>query len=57
MHDAIKEGVLELATEKEVEEELTKVIGALNSLMQKKGEMSRYGFITSDATCPFSKNA
>ena len=50
MHDAIKEGVLELATEKEVEEELTKVIGALNSLMQKKGEMSRYGFITSDAT-------
>ena len=49
MHDAIKEGVLELATEKEIEEELTKVIGALNSLMQK-GEMSRYGFITSDAT-------
>lgn len=49
MHDAIKEGVLELATEKEIEEELTKVIGALNSLMQR-GEMSRYGFITSDAT-------
>lgn len=49
MHYAIKEGVLELATEKEIEEELTKVIGALNSLMQK-GEMSRYDFITNDAT-------
>lgn len=49
MHDAIKEGVLELATEKEIEEELTKVIVELNSLMQK-GEMSRYDFITSDAT-------
>lgn len=42
IYETIKESVLELASRKEVEEELTKVvIRVLNSLMQK-GKMSRY---------------
>jgi tetratricopeptide (TPR) repeat protein len=49
MHDAIKEGVLELLTEGQKIEVMTNVIKKLNSLMPE-GETSRYAFITSDVT-------
>ena len=49
MHDAIKDGVLQDFTEGQINEELTKIISKLNSLMSQ-GVTSRYEFIASDST-------
>jgi len=49
MHDSIKEGVLQNFTEEQINEEVTKIISKLNSLMSQ-GVTSRYEFITSDST-------
>ncbi len=49
MHDAIKEGFLELLTEEQIKDEITNIISKLNLLMQQ-GVASRYAFITSDIT-------
>ena len=49
MHDAIKDGVLQDFTEEQINEEVTKIISKLNSLMSQ-GVTSRYEFITSDST-------
>lgn len=49
MHDVIKEGVLQDFTEEQINEEITKIVSKLNSLMSQ-GVTSRYEFITSDST-------